>query len=104
MPKQMTPEERRAYMREYRAKRKAVPETVQGTDPVRQEPVEDWVAAVETVQRPVLEGRMKRERTDRAWQNPYTDGLPDTGYLIQGLTQHQRDVILGKAFPARRGV
>ena len=79
MSKAMTPEERAQYQREYRARRKAV----EPMDPVLAEIVKED---------PTLLNIARRDSLD----NPYTDGMPDTPYLIQNMSQWNRDQLLGK--------
>ena len=39
---------------------------------------------------------MRRERPGSELLNPFDDGLPDPGYLIQQLSQRQRDIWLAR--------
>lgn len=50
-----------------------------------------------------LETTLKRQRGNGGrWTNPFTDGLDDTGYLIQRMSQHARDRILDRINVTRR--
>lgn len=85
---------RAEYQRAYRERQKA---------PVVAEGSLGAIAAVQGVRRvhrddhgEVLEHRLARQRTGKTQLNPFTDGLPDWGDLIQGMTQAQRDHILSR--------
>ena len=84
MPGKRTPEQQAEHMRGYRAKKKAELET---DTPI----VIDTPKEAETAM-----SAIRRERTGDRLANPYTDGLPDWGDLIQGVSQKQRDIWLDR--------
>jgi len=89
MPAKMTPEERSAYQRDYRKKRRLAAEPA--TDP------SGYITKVDTpVAAEKAMSALRRERTGAALLNPFDDGLPDTGYLIQQTSQRQRDLWLSR--------
>jgi hypothetical protein len=86
MPKR-TPEEMREYMRQYRGRKRVVETPVAIETPV----IADSMSAI------------RRERTGDRLTNPYTDGMPDWGDLIQGVSQKQRDIWLERINTHPRG-
>jgi hypothetical protein len=89
MPKRRTPEEEAEYKRTYRARRRLTAEPA--TDPRDVGYKVDTPVAAEKAM-----SALRRERTGAALLNPFDDGLPDTGYLIQQTSQKQRDLWLSR--------
>ena len=79
--KKRTPDEQAEYMKGYRARKKE-PEIPTVIDTPKE--AETAMSAI------------RRERTGDRLANPYTDGLPDWGDLIQGVSQKQRDIWLDR--------
>ena len=91
MPRQRTPEEAAAYKRDYRAKKRVAAGPATDTRDIGYfSPIDTPVEAEKAM------SAMRRERTGSELLNPFDDGLPDTGYLIQQLSQRQRDIWLAR--------
>lgn len=116
---QRTPEERREYMREYRSRKRSIPEirdakwaemqVAGGADPeaIPERTPKPAVAAPAPAPKKMRVYKtpeaaeetlsaIRRQRTGNALPNPYEDGLPDWPDIIWALSQQQRDAILSR--------